>query len=478
MAHSLHRFTHSLLKEPQLITQDRFEFIVDYLQSRDAVDYVNRSPKLFSVNTDNNDSSDSNILVENGVGTLYVEGDITSSRTGWESLCGGCNYPDLISRTETLISQGAKFIHMQVDSGGGSAHKAMESARLIRSKCDEAGVKLIAYVDGSSGSAAYVLSSVAHEVIANPTSSVGSIGCVIALTDRSKQMEMDGIKPIFITSTEGKAPYNEDGSFREEFLGDLKDDVDALHNDFVEHVNNYRGIPAEKINAMKSKMYRAPLALEQGLIDKVMEVEEFCNYLADMSGGEQTNSPQQTGSSPTKIAAESNVAETQLTNIGDEEMTPEQQAKLEQFDAMQAKLAELEAAQTQAKATEIKESLSAYTFLSDDVQASLSEVLLAEGEQATLLNTVLTQANDGIKAAVDSVKAESQEVIETLSSEVEEAKAEVESTKSEMNAIKEQFGDQASIQGEVDKQELSAPKDRAAQLAEFAAKRKAELLAK
>lgn len=468
MAHELIKLSSSLYNQPLLISKEELNVIEEYLTLRN-------SGALLELDYTKKPLAREELRVENGIGVISVQGSITSkANILFESLCGMVSYETLLREVNALCKMSdVHTILMDVDSGGGEARNMVSTSREIRKIVNESGKKLIGFCNGMAASAAYGLISACDEIIMTSDSSVGSIGVLLALRNTNKADEQAGISTTYVTAGASKIPFDKDTmEFREDYISDLQEKVDLLYEKFTGLIAEQRNIDLSLVKNTEAKVFSADKALELGLVDKVLDPTEFYEYLASLSeSGEQTNSPQQTGSSPTKIAAKSNVAETQLINIGDEEMTPEQQAKLEQFDAMQAKLAALEAAQTQAKANEIKESLSAYSFLSEDVQASLSEVLLAEGEHASLFSTVLTQANDGIKAAVDAVKAESQEAIETLSTEVDKAKAEVESTKTEMNAIKEQFGAQDSIQGEVDKQELSAPMDETSKLAAKVAKK-------
>lgn len=280
MSHKLLRFSESIFSQPQLITLEKYQEIADFLDNRN-IGGIQDDFKMF-FNSENGNKADYADVV-NGIGTLSINGPISAKPTGWEALCGGVNYPDLKTTTDNLISKGAKVIFMDVDSGGGSAHLCFETSRAIRDKADKAGVKLIAYVNGSSGSAAYALTSVAHEVYANETSKVGSIGVVVALTDDSKRMHDAGVKRKFITSTNGKVPLTDEGNFKESFLNSLQEDVDKLHQDFLSHVSTYRKqLTTQQIDEMQSQMFRAEVALEKGLIDGVMEVDQFNDYLISL----------------------------------------------------------------------------------------------------------------------------------------------------------------------------------------------------
>lgn len=464
MANKVERFTKAILEQPQLISLDRFKEISEYLDTRnsDAYDKALEKASLLG----NDESFVKRGLVEGSIGFLNVHGSLVDKKSPLNALCGMTAYRQLLEDMDYICSfEEVDTVVMDVSSGGGLAFNMANTSTQLRNKAEKNGKKLVAYIDEQSCSAAYGLTSSAHEIVAHPDASVGSIGVLFQLRNPA-----DGEPaPIFVTAGKDKIPFDKEGNYSEAFLEDLQAKVDETYENFVNLVATQRNLPVETIKGTEAKVFKSNKALELGLVDKIMSPEEFNDYLADMTSGEQTNSPQQTGNS-LKIAAKTNVAETQLTIIGDEEMTPEQQAKLEQFDAMQAKLAALETAQTQAKASAIKESLSAYTFLSNEVQASLSEIILAGGEQASLINTVLEQANAGIDAAVGTVKAANQEAIEKLSNEVQEANEKLATKDSEIRSVKEEFGKQESLEGEVDKTKLTVS-DEASRLAAKVAKK-------
>lgn len=220
----------------------------------------------------------------NGVGIINISGPLTNKETGWESICGGCSYESIMDQCEDLIEEGATCIVMVVDSGGGEAYGMMESANNIREQCDKAGIPLYAYIDGCSASAAYGISCVADEVIANPYSDVGSIGVLVSLVDSSKQDEMEGVKYVYVTAGKEKIPYNEDGSFRSEFIDDLQYKVDFLYEAFCSHVSSYTGLSVEDVKNTEAKTFIAPDALKLGLINKIMTNEEFVDYILSKQG--------------------------------------------------------------------------------------------------------------------------------------------------------------------------------------------------
>lgn len=275
--HSLLRLTERLYGVPHLITESAFTPILEYLNDR------------------NNLGLSSTIVAEaktgkqveqvGGIGEIAIDGPITYKPV--MTMCGpqGVSYQGILDQAEMLIQDGVKTIILTHSSPGGEAQHCFSTANDLRALCDENGVKLISYVDTLSASASLALGIVADEVIIHPSASTGSIGCVLALLDKSKALENAGLKPIYIASTAGKTPFQADGSFSQEFLDGVQEDVTRLGNQFAEHVSKYTGIPVETIVGMNAKMFHAEAALEVGLVNKVMDHKQFTAYVAELHKG-------------------------------------------------------------------------------------------------------------------------------------------------------------------------------------------------
>lgn len=278
--HSLLRLTAAIYNKPHLITADAFNVVLDYLESRNDVGIVKANWR-----EDEAPAQEDIRPRAGGVGVLRVDGSLTYKPL--MTMCGevGTSYQSLVAQVEEMAESGVKTVVMEVTSGGGEAGHCFETAREIRELCDDYGINLIGYADTYAASAAYALIAVCDEVIANPSASLGSIGCVVALMDTSKAMQMAGLKRIFVTSGESKVPFAEDGSFKKEFLEEIQEEVDRLNNEFAEHVSFYTGIPVDDIKSLEAKMFSAEDAVGRGLANRVMTTRQFAAYVADLHKG-------------------------------------------------------------------------------------------------------------------------------------------------------------------------------------------------
>lgn len=275
--HSLLRLASKIYNVPHLITPQAFSVVLDYLDSRN-------NGAAMMVQQDTEDATD-DATMENGIAVISVEGSLSYKPV--MTMCGeaGTSYQSLQAKVDDAIESGCTTIVFDMSSGGGEASHVFQAAESIREACDEANVKLIAYADVMACSAAYALSVIADEVIVNPSSCVGSIGCVVALMDTSKAMEQAGLKRIFVTSGDSKVPFAADGSFKQEFLDDIQKDVNQLNDEFAAFVSKYSGLEVETIKSFQAKTFNAQEALEAGLANKIMTNKEFAQYVAALHQG-------------------------------------------------------------------------------------------------------------------------------------------------------------------------------------------------
>lgn len=283
-AHSLHRLLASLYSKPHLASKSTLESVLTYLNSRNA--------GLMTFPEDSEDADEDlqpDLDGESGVGVITIRGPLTYRSTGWEAYCGGFSYEMLLDQVEDLIESGVTTIVIDADSGGGEAYACFETTDEMRRMADDAGVKIYGYVDGSACSAMYAILCACDEVIVNPFGEVGSIGCVICLYNDSKNLEQEGYQRIFVTDGTEKVPFDEDGSFKKEFLNDLQDKVAELGGAFREHVSKYTGLSIQALKDTQAKVYTANDALSMGLVNKIMTRSDFVKYVLDKQNGASTN---------------------------------------------------------------------------------------------------------------------------------------------------------------------------------------------
>lgn len=382
MAHKLRRLINSKINnKPLLATQDQLESVLDYLENRQEASIGNQEEYREYNEVD----------VENGIAFLNIAGSLVYEQNWLTALCEITSYQGLEQKAEDAFSKGAKILVLDLDSGGGEAYACFETANRVRRMADKEGATILAYVDGMAASGGYVWASIADELIINPMADVGSIGVVMRLMDTSEKMKKEGVKPIFITSTDTKVPYNPDGSFREGFLEDLREGVIDTHNMFVEHVTKYRDISADKLNEIGSRMFTGEKAVKLGLADKTMEHEDFFEYLAQLTEGSAKVPLSSFFKRSAKANKESQQAavedvtaslEAQEVDVDESQSlattTQQEEIEMSELAELQAKLSEMEAAGATLGATNL-ELTTKLQQMQEDLQAA--NTLIAEMKQ-------------------------------------------------------------------------------------------------
>lgn len=283
MAHELKLLTKKLYNTPHLIEAKSFEAVMSYLEHRNSVGLD------LSEEDDSRELRSSYYNPDTKVGIMSIDGPLTYkpvTMMGFD--CGGTSYTGLMQEMDNLVAAGMKTLVLEADSGGGEAYMMFETAQYLRNKANDAGVKILSYVDGIAASACYGLISIADQIIVNPQAEVGSIGVVVRLMNDSKNLEMNGYERTFVFAGDSKIPYTEDGKFRKEFLADIQEKVDSLYEGFTEFVAEHRGISLETVRSTEAKTFLPKKALELGLADDVMTHEEFYKHLADTAQKETT----------------------------------------------------------------------------------------------------------------------------------------------------------------------------------------------
>jgi signal peptide peptidase SppA len=416
MAHKVRRLSKDILSKPQLITPDKFQEIAEYFETRNSAEEI----QLERFERERQDKYGDKVEGNEEYGVIKIYGPLCYRMpTGIAALCGDVtSYEGILSQAETLCKDpNLKNIVLDVSSSGGEAYRCFSSARNLRSLCDEHGKRLIAYIDGVSASAAYALTSAAHEVVINPDGEAGSIGVVIRLMNQNKAMKEAGIETRYIHAGASKIPFDEEGEFRDEFLEDLQKRVNKLYGNFIDHVASMRGIDPQVVKDTEAKMFDAEEALSLGLVDAIMEADEFKKkYLV----GEQL-------ASPSKVSN---------TNK-DKQMSQENLVvELAEVEALRAELATLKqeklAAQLKAKTDEITAQLSGAEFLTN-LEGVVSFMVGAEDAQAELVKGIISDA----QAKLVAQKEEATLALSELTAQYEEKLAAASELNASLEADKE-----------------------------------------
>jgi serine protease SohB len=165
----------------------------------------------------------------------------------------------------------AAAVALIINSPGGSPAQSHLIFRRIRDLAQENDRKVIAFVEDAAASGGYMIACAADEIIADPSSIVGSIGVVGGSFGFDKLIAKIGIERRLYTSGEHKAMLDP-------FLPEDPDDVERLrtlqreiHDDFIALVKSRRGakLSGAEDSLFSGEYWTGRRALGFGLVDAI-----------------------------------------------------------------------------------------------------------------------------------------------------------------------------------------------------------------
>lgn len=177
-------------------------------------------------------------------------------------------------------------ILLRIDSpGGGATASDVIYSELLRFK-QEREIPIVAHFLGLAASGGYYIAMAADEIVAEPTAVTGSIGVIFAGVNVSGLMKRWGIEDQTITA----GRYKDAGSWirpqTDEERALLQAVIDDLHERFRTVVAAGRPkLNRERVDELADgRLYSAPQALENGLVDHVGGIEEAVTKLESRTG--------------------------------------------------------------------------------------------------------------------------------------------------------------------------------------------------
>lgn len=338
----------AVVGQPWAILPDRLDAIIEVIQARiDGAPFTDaaiaerleaaaaqagerRGPAYWSMEDDalvQWDAASGASRPRGTVAVLPVYGTIMPRATLMSAMSGGATVQNIRAAfRDAMADEGVSAIVLEFDSPGGQVGGIDELAAEFR---DARGRKpIIATANTLMASAAYYLASQADEVIATPSSLVGSIGIIGAHLDHSRQMEAEGVTPTII-----RVPASKSVGFQgleplsDEARAEWQQQAEDYYAMFVNAVAKGRGVGVQAVRDGYGKggVLTAKRAKDAGLVDRVETFDETLRRAASgrLKPGREA------------IAAAFDVPEEQLPDdpVGMTEQQAAAQASLEDFAA-------------------------------------------------------------------------------------------------------------------------------------------------
>ena len=163
-----------------------------------------------------------------------------------------------------------RAVALSINSPGGSATQSALVADRIRGLAESKGVPVLAFCEDVAASGGYWLACAADEIVAHPTSLVGSIGVVSQGFGLHGLLERFGVERRLYTAGANKARLDP-------FLPERQDDVEwlksmqtELHGMFRDWVCSRRtNLLSGEQDLFNGEVWTGRRALELGLVDKL-----------------------------------------------------------------------------------------------------------------------------------------------------------------------------------------------------------------
>jgi len=299
-------------------------------------------------------------------GNLNITGTLVAKAGEIDADCMELtSYEKLHSTFQKQVNEGIQELVLHVNSGGGSAFSCFEMAKEVKDLATSKGIKIYAWVDGLSASAAYAWTSIADEIVARKDSEVGSVGVVVQLINNSKMLENIGITRQFVYHGDQKIPFTDSGEFSPQFISSIQKKVDKTGLEFNTFVASNRNMSVEDVIATNAEVFDADQALAVGFIDKIMTQSEFFNDYLPSKGLNQHSMYYLEHNKETQTMSEQNVQE-QVASI--EELTAQLATAKTDKQSLEAQVAKL-----QGDLSKVQSDLSASVLAKEHAEAELTK---------------------------------------------------------------------------------------------------------
>ncbi|GLQ17819.1 S49 family peptidase [Maritalea porphyrae] len=170
----------------------------------------------------------------------------------------------------------APAVAIIINSPGGSPVQSRLVAKYIRDLAEEKEKQVLVFVEDVAASGGYFIATAGDEIIADPSSIVGSIGVISASFGFEEAIEKIGVKRRLYTAGKNKSTLDP-------FLPEKKADIDRLkklqldiHDVFIDYVKSRRGdkLDTENKDLFTGEFWTAKTAIDFGLVDKLGDMHE------------------------------------------------------------------------------------------------------------------------------------------------------------------------------------------------------------
>ncbi len=179
-----------------------------------------------------------------------------------------------------------KGVLFEINSPGGTPVASESIAAMINNIT----IPTVALIGDIGASGGYMIAAGADTIIASPMSEVGSIGVTMSYLEESEKNDEDGVTYVALNSGKFKdigSPYK---PITTEERNLLQQQLDEVHNYFVDLISQYRQIDRSAIATLADgSTYTGTKALEKQLVDRLGTRDEARKVFAERLGKNESD---------------------------------------------------------------------------------------------------------------------------------------------------------------------------------------------
>jgi signal peptide peptidase SppA len=204
-----------------------------------------------------------------------IHGTIAHRADAFELSSGGTSTEWLSAVMKRLTAdESVRAIVLDIDSPGGSTEGMLTASDAIFAARQAKPV--VAVANSMAASAAYWLASQAHEIVVEPSGSVGSVGVLMITVDMTDHLAKEGYKVEVIKFGSNKIEGNPYEPMSDETRAHFKAEVEAIGAQFHAHIARGREVSVEQVATTygDGRMFLAEDAKARGMVDKIATLDD------------------------------------------------------------------------------------------------------------------------------------------------------------------------------------------------------------
>ena len=223
------------------------------------------------------------------IAVLPIAGTITDSTSGGVFSSAGATPDALRSQLQKAEADpNVEAVILEVNSPGGGVVPSDTMYRLVEDFKEETDKPVVASMGSTAASGGYYISAAADTIVANPSTTTGSIGVIFNYTNFSEALDKIGVNPEPLTTGEFKDLASPADELTESEREILNTQIEQSYDEFVSAIVAGRGLTEERVRELgDGRTYTGEQAAENGLVDELGGLEQAAAEARELANIDQ-----------------------------------------------------------------------------------------------------------------------------------------------------------------------------------------------